>query len=296
MSWKIRERELALDRPRLMGILNITADSFSDGGRYLNPDNALRQAETLIREGADILDLGAESTRPGAKPVSMELECERLLSVLKILRREVSTPISIDTTKPETARACLQAGADIINDVSALKDSGPAMAACVCEYGAGLVLMHRRGNPGTMQTLAHYQNVVEEIMAELRTSLDLASAGGISRAQIVVDPGLGFAKTTEQNLEILRQIEEFQALGYPILLGPSRKSFMGPVTGRSVGEREFATAAVVAYGLVKDIKIWRVHNVAAMRDVVQMIHAIGDARGYPTSGGNYVGTFKMGEY
>ena len=257
-----------------MGILNITPDSFFDGGRYLDPEAACAQAVRLVEEGADILDLGAESTRPGAHLVTDKEELERLLPVLKRVRKEVSVPLSIDTVRPEVARKCLEAGADIINDVSGLKRSGHAMAKAVKEFGAGIVLMHSRGTPETMQTLTEYGDVVADVVTELRESIKLATDAGIEKERIVVDPGFGFAKTAEQNLEILKKINAFRELDFPLLAGPSQKSFIGKVTGREVKDRSFGTAACVAACVRGGVEILRVHEVGAMRDVIRMTEAI----------------------
>ena len=259
-----------------MGILNITPDSFFDGGRYLDPEAACAQAVRLVEEGADLLDLGAESTRPGAHLVTDKEEMERLLPVLKRVRREVAVPLSIDTVRPEVARKCLEAGADIINDISGLKRSGLEMAKAVKEFGAGIVLMHSRGTPETMQTLTEYNDVVTDVTAELCESVRLAVDAGIDREQIVIDPGLGFAKTAEQNLEILKKINAFHELGFPLLAGPSQKSFIGKVTGREAKDRSFGTAACVAACVRGGVAILRVHEVGAMRDVVRMTEAIKD--------------------
>ena len=274
MIWKVRGRDVPLVKTLLMGILNVTPDSFSDGGNSLQVGNAVKQAARLLQEGADILDLGAESTRPGAAPVSTEEELSRLVPALRKIRAEFSTLISIDTTKPEVARICLEEGADIVNDVSGLKDSGPEMAHLVADTGAGLVLMHRRGRPETMQSLADYRDVISEVYEELNESAALAMDAGVSRAQIIMDPGLGFAKTAEQSLEILRFLERFHEAGFPILLGPSRKSFIGFATGRGTGEREFGTAAVCALAVLKGVHVLRVHEPAPMRDVVNMMESI----------------------
>ncbi len=257
-----------------MGILNITPDSFSDGGRFLDPEAAFAQAARLIEEGADILDLGAQSTRPGALAVTEKEERERLLPVLKRIRKEVLVPISIDTTSPAVAKECLEAGADIINDVSGLKRSGPDMAKAVKKYGAGLVLMHSRGTPETMRTMAVYDDVVADVMSELRESIKFATDAGIERERLVVDPGLGFAKTTEQNLEIMKDLGAFHGLELPVMIGPSRKSFIGKVTGREADEREFGTAACIAAAVMNGIQIVRVHDVKAMRDVVRTTESI----------------------
>lgn len=274
MIWKIRENTVSFDRTILMGVLNLTPDSFSDGGQDAGPQAAFARATQMIEDGADILDLGAESTRPGAVPVPAKEELNRLLPVLELLCKEHRVPISIDTVKPEVAKKCLEAGADIINDVSGLKRSGVEMAKIAKKFGAGLVLMHSRGTPETMQTLTSYGHVVNDVVGELQESVHLALKAGVEHAQIVIDPGLGFAKTPEQNLEILRNVKTFLATGSPVLLGPSRKSFIGHVTGRDVHEREFGTAACVAMAVEQGVQILRVHEVKAMRDVIRTVEAI----------------------
>ncbi len=274
MIWKIRQNTVSFGRTLLVGILNITPDSFFDGGRYLDPGAASAQALKLVEEGSDILDLGAESTRPGALPVTDREERERLLPVLKRVRKEVLVPISIDTVRPEVAKECLGAGADIINDVSGLKRSGPGMAKVVKKFGAGIILMHSRGTPETMRTLTGYGDVVTDVIAELRESIGIATDAGIELERIVVDPGLGFAKTADQNLEIMKNLGAFHRLELPVMLGPSRKSFIGKVTGREANEREFGTAACVAAAVMNGIQIVRVHDVKAMRDVVRVTESI----------------------
>lgn len=281
MIWCVKNRKISFHRTLLMGILNVTPDSFSDGGKFLNPEKAVRHGLHLEREGADILDLGGESTRPGAETISEEEELKRILPVLGALKGHLQIPISIDTTKPEVARICLEEGAEIINDVSALKDSGLRMAEIVRDKNAGLVLMHRRGSPETMQSLARYYDVVEQVLSELREGVDKALAAGIEAKQLVIDPGLGFAKTAEQNFEILSYLERFHELGLPVMIGPSRKSFIGEITGRETEDRDFGTAAVAAYAVMKQIQILRVHEPGAMRDSVRMIEAISAKGGSP---------------
>ncbi len=285
-SWKIRGGNFPLDQTAIMGILNLTPDSFSDGGQYLDPQKALSRAKEIISEGAHIIDLGAESTRPGAKPVSIAEELNRILPVLKNIRSCNEIIISIDTTKPEVAEACLREGAHIINDVSGLKDSGPKMAELVRSSGAGIVLMHRRGNPETMQEKAVYRDVVEDVLRELRESVRTALDAGILPDQIVVDPGIGFAKTAEQNVELIAQLEKFHDLGFPVLAGPSEKSFIGKITGRGPGERGWGTAAVVTAAVLKKIDIIRVHQIQAMKDVILVAETI--------RGAENVRAFKMG--
>lgn len=289
MPWKIRAKEVFLRRTLLMGILNITPDSFSDGGKYADPEQAVLRGLQLIEDGADILDLGGESTRPNADRVSQEEEITRVLPVLQGIRKRCEEiPLSIDTTKPEVARVCLENGADIINDVSGLEDSGDEMAEVVCRFGAGLVLMHRRGNPLTMQSMTHYGDLVGEILREIESRIEHALKSGVKLEQIVIDPGLGFSKTTEQNLLLLKNLEAFHSFGLPVLLGPSRKSYIGEITGRSVSQRDWATAAVVAFAVAKGIQILRVHEVGPMRDVVGMAEAI--------RGEDYVRSFEVGKY
>lgn len=274
MIWKIRNRQLSCDHPLIMGILNLTPDSFSDGGRYVSAEQAIERALEMVQEGADILDLGAESTRPGAHFVDGKTELERILPILKTLLKRTSAVISIDTTKPEVAHACLLEGAHLINDVSGLKDSEGKMAEVIRSFGAGVVLMHRRGNPQTMQMLAEYQDVVQEVFDELNDSFALAIQAGIEAEQIVVDPGIGFAKTVEQNLEILRHLEKFQGWHRPVLVGHSRKSFIGTLTGRNVHEREIGTAAVSMMSLMKGARILRVHDVKSASDVIKIYEAL----------------------
>jgi dihydropteroate synthase len=272
--WKVRSKIVTFDRALLMGVVNVTPDSFSDGGNHLDPVKAAEYAVKLTEDGADILDLGGESTRPGAEAVSPKEELKRLLPVLKIVREKVAALISIDTTKAEVAKACLDEGADIINDVSGLRGSGKKMAAVVKKAEAGFILMHSRGTPETMQTLTQYQDLTGEILKELAESVETALKAGVDRERIVIDPGLGFAKTAEQNLEILRKLKVFQQSGYPVLVGPSRKSFIGAVTGREERDREFGTAACVAECVMQGAQIIRVHDVRAMRDVARMAEAI----------------------
>jgi len=272
--WKLRNKEILLDRTLIMGILNLTPDSFSDGGKFISLETAVARAVQLVEQGADMIDLGAESTRPGAEPISIDEEVNRLLPVLTQLRGLISVPISIDTTKPEVARRCLQNGADLINDVSGLKDSGREMALAVQSFGAGIILMHRRGNPETMQSLAEYQDVTAEIIDELLASINLALDYGLGLDQLAVDPGIGFAKTTEHNLQIMQELERFLGFQRPLVVGPSRKSFIGQVTGRQVEEREFGTAAAVAMAVSKGAHVLRVHDVAAMRDVIRMTESM----------------------
>jgi dihydropteroate synthase len=274
MIWKIRNRSLSCDRTLVMGILNVTPDSFSDGGHYSDPQTAAEKALELVKQGADLLDIGAESTRPGAPAITAEEELRRLLPALELIRSKVPVPLSIDTTKAEVAKACLEKGVSIINDVSALAVSGKEMADLAREYGAGLILMHRRGNPETMQTLAVYKDVVEEVLLELEESVERARSWGVGFEQIVIDPGFGFSKTAEQNLEMLASFEKFQRVGRPVLAGPSRKSFLGVLTGKEPESRDWATTAAVSAAVLKGAQMIRVHEPGAMKDVAQVAEKI----------------------
>lgn len=270
MIWKIRGREFSCGRTLVMGILNVTPDSFSDGGKFIDPGAAAAKALEMEKQGADLLDIGAESTRPGAEFVTAEEELRRLLPVLESIRKTVKIPVSIDTTKSEVAKVCLEKGAAIINDVSGLAVSGKEMAALARLYGAGLILMHRRGDASTMQSLAAYKDVVEDVIRELEEAVEKAKSWGVGAEQIAVDPGFGFSKTAEQSLEMLANFEKFQRLGRPVLAGLSRKSFLGAVTGREAKDRDWATAAAVGAAVMKGANIVRVHEVAAMKDVASI--------------------------
>ena len=260
-----RWRELNPDgRVLIMGILNVTPDSFSDGGRFLSPDAAVKRALIMEKEGADIIDVGGESARPGADPVPVEEELRRVLPVLERLRGKLRIPISIDTTKAEVAEAALRAGASIVNDISALRFD-PAMASVVAEFGAGLVLMHMLGTPKTMQQAPHYEDVVREVREFLAERALYAQSQGIPREAIAVDPGIGFGKTVEHNLELLRRLPELVELGFPVLVGPSRKSFIGAILGLGVEERLEGTLAACAVAVVRGADILRVHDVREVR-------------------------------
>ena len=278
MIWRFSGRQMTFDVIRTVGILNVTPDSFSDGGEFCSTTKALDGALEMERVGADVIDIGGESTRPGARPVSEEEELGRILPVIAGLRKRTQIPVSVDTTKPEVARRALKAGADIINDINGLNAS-PEMAEVVKEFGAGFVLMHSRGTPETMQRLAHYEDVVEEVFDELDQSLQKVRAVGVEMEQIILDPGIGFAKTAEQNLELIARLRRFQAWGRPILVGPSRKSFIGSLTGKNPNERDWGSAAAVALAVANGAHLVRVHRVDAMRDVVRVAEAIIPMRG-----------------
>ncbi|MCP9455401.1 MAG: dihydropteroate synthase [Nitrospira sp.] len=261
------------ERPLIMGVINVTTDSFYDGGRYLDPQRAVAHALELVEQGADILDIGAESTRPGAKPVSEEEERARLLPVLDLVARRVTVPISVDTTKSAVAQAALDAGASIINDISALRGDS-RMASVVARSGAAVILMHMQGTPLTMQDAPHYEDVVREVGQFLQERLQVAMEAGISRMNILLDPGIGFGKLLPHNLDLLNRLTEFTKLGRPLVVGPSRKSFIGQIVGRPVEQREWGTAAAVAVAVDRGARILRVHDVAMMADVAKVAAAI----------------------
>lgn len=270
----MKGREIALGgRVLVMGVINVTPDSFSDGGRFLDPEAAVDLGKQLISEGADLLDVGGESTRPGASPVSVEEEARRVLTVVERLKKETAAVVSVDTTKALVARAALNAGAEIINDVSAMRFD-PEMICVAAEKGAGVVLMHMKDSPKDMQTSPVYADLMGDITSFLRERMEVLVAAGIPRESIVLDPGLGFGKTVAHNLELVRRLAEFGRLGRPILIGPSRKSFIGAVLDLPVSERLEGTAAAVALSVVNGASIVRVHDVRAMVRVVRMTEAI----------------------
>ncbi len=272
--WQTSRRQLSLERPLIMGVLNVTPDSFSDGGCYNSVAQAVERGLQLEAEGADLLDIGGESARPGAPQISAEEERARVLPVVEALANKLSIPISIDTWKSSVADACLQAGAEIINDISGL-GFDPAMADVVARHHAGLVLMHTRGTPQEMQQDTSYDNLLGEVLASLKNSADLALQAGVTAGQIAVDPGICFAKDLQGNLVLLRRLSELHCLGYPLLVGTSRKSFIGKVLQKpEPHDRLFGTAATVALAVQHGAQILRVHDVAAMRDVALMANAI----------------------
>jgi len=273
--WQIGDRLFLWgQRTYLMGVLNITPDSFSDGGDFNNLDAALKQAQEMAAEGADLIDIGGQSTRPGAKEISLAEELERVIPVVEQLHRQLSIPISVDTTRAAVAEAAVAAGASIINDISAgIFD--PQMLSVVAKLGIPIVLMHVRGTPQTMQKLTNYQDLIGEIYQFLASRVQAAIAAGINRHQIAIDPGIGFAKTGEQNLEILRRLPIFRSLECPILVGPSRKSFIGKILDRSEPkERVWGTAAACSAAIAGSADILRVHDIPEMRDVCQVADAI----------------------
>lgn len=278
LEWRTARGTLALDRPMIVGIVNVTPDSFSDGGKFDRLDTALAQAERLLSDGANMLDLGGESTRPGRpESVPEAVERERVVPVIRELaRRHPAIPLSIDTVKSGVARAALEAGAWAINDVSAFR-LDPAMAVVAVSSGAGVILMHSRGSVQTMATFDHaeYQgDVVGVVHREMADSLAAATGAGVAADHIVLDPGLGFAKTAEQNLALLDGVSSLLSLGRPLMLGPSRKRFLGMAAGREVGERDRATAAACVLGWERGARLFRVHDAAGARDALAVAAAL----------------------
>jgi dihydropteroate synthase len=251
-----------------MGIVNVTPDSFSDGGRFAATDAAVTHGLDLVRDGADLLDIGGESSRPGAAPVSVEEELARVVPVVRALAAQTAAPLSIDTCKAEVARQALAAGAHAINDVTALRGDGE-MAGVVRDFGAGIVLMHMQGTPATMQANPSYSDVVREVGEFLEERLQAAADLGIEGAQVVLDPGIGFGKAVDHNCRLLARLEELQRLGRPVCLGVSRKGFLGKVLGRPVGERLAGSLAAACFAVARGAaQMLRVHDVAATRDAV----------------------------
>src|SRR5574337_1069514 len=257
----------------IVGVLNITPDSFSDGGRFLDPGAATDQAMQMVEEGADILEIGAESTRPGAIPVSVDEELRRVLPVLRDLRPKLTVPVAVDTYKPEVARVVLEEGADIINDVYGIRGEG-CLAAVVAAKRAGLVIMHMKGTPQDMQIESHYNDVVGEVVGFLADRIAFAEQMGVGPQSIVVDPGLGFGKRGRDNLTLLRHLTEFHRLGKPIMVGPSRKSLVGEVLNLPVEQRQHGTAACVAAAVLQGTTFVRVHEVGPCANLVRMLDAI----------------------
>ena len=266
----------------LMGVINVTPDSFSDGGTYLDPEAAIAHGFELEREGAAILDIGGESTRPGALPVGVEEELRRALPVIEGLRSAgARAALSIDTAKARVAARALEAGASFVNDVTALRGD-PGMADVIATSEADCCLMHMRGDPRTMQDDPRYDDVVSEVKAFLEERLRFATDHGIAEERIVLDPGIGFGKTSEHNLELLRRIDQLVLLGRPVLIGTSRKSFLGQISGRPVGERLAGTIATSVLGYLGGVRIFRVHDVAAVRDALLVTAATVSRRWTPT--------------
>lgn len=261
-----------------MGILNITRDSFSDGGLYFDKSSAIKRAIQMVEEGADIIDIGGESTRPGAEPVTVEEELRRTIPVIEALAKEIKVPISIDTYKSEVAEKALEAGASIVNDISGLRFD-PEMAKVVSDYKVPVVIMHIKGRPKDMQQNPVYEALVPEIMDYLREGIRLAKESGVSEDKIIIDPGIGFGKTFNQNLEIINNLHEFTLLEKPILIGPSRKAFIGKILGNvSETDRLEGTSAAVAISIMSGANIIRVHDIKEMVRVARVADAIKNLR------------------
>jgi dihydropteroate synthase len=283
LAWHIPGHEWLLGGfPRLMGILNVTPDSFSDGGELLDAAKAVDAGLRLIDEGADILDVGGESTRPGALPVDVEEEARRVLPVVEQLARQTAAPISIDTTKSQVAARALDAGARIVNDISGLTFDASMPEVCR-RTEAGIVCMHIQGTPQTMQHDPRYGNVVAEVSAFLSRRLDELAAAGIPRERVVIDPGIGFGKTAEHNLELLRNVDRLRALGRPVLIGHSRKRFLRRILKRELDERAAATLGVSVALALKGVDLLRVHDVRATRDALAACSALLAAAAPPPS-------------
>jgi dihydropteroate synthase len=265
-------------RPRtvLLGVVNVTPDSFSDGGRFLDPDAADRHARALAEEGADILDIGAESTRPGSRPVSADEELARLLPVLERILKDPPCPVSVDTVKPEVAEAALALGVHMVNDVTGLA-AGPDLARVCARYGAALCLVHMRGTPATMQEAPRYDDLLGEVRARLASAVAAAEAAGVAPDAICVDPGIGFGKTLGHNLTLLKRLDALAPLGKPILVGPSRKRFIGALLGAEPADRLEGTLAACVMAVQAGVHLLRVHDVAAVRRAARVAEAIRDA-------------------
>lgn len=273
---EIRCREKTLhfgSKVLIMGVLNVTPDSFSDGGKFFDPGVAIERAQRMIAEGADVIDIGGESTRPGASYLGQDEEIKRIRPILTVLGKHTNVPLSIDTRKAAVAQMALDLGAVMVNDVSALQDD-PRMAQLVQESNAGVVLMHRQGQSVTMQKAPHYDDVVGEIKTFLAERVSMARSMGIPADHIIVDPGIGFGKTLNHNLKILANIGEFLQLGQPVLIGLSRKGFIGELTGKPVGEREMGNAAALTAAVWQGAHILRVHDVGAMNDAIRVAQAL----------------------
>jgi dihydropteroate synthase len=271
---KTPRRELSLDdKPLIMGILNVTPDSFSDGGAFFAADKAVERALQMENEGADIIDIGGESTRPGSLPVSDKEEIERVLPVIRELTQKLKIPISIDTSKGKVAEVCLSEGAEILNDVSGLRFD-PQIASIAASHNAAVVIMHTKSAPRVMQVETEYNDILEEIASYIKIGISKALDEGIDENGIIVDPGIGFGKTREQNLFVLKNLDWFHSLGYPVLIGASNKTFIGMTLNVEVNERLEGTLAVDALVTLKGADIIRTHNVLATNRVVRMIKAV----------------------
>ncbi len=272
-----RNCRLDLSRPRIMGVLNVTPDSFYDGGRYTSEDHLRKRIDEMLAEGVDLIDIGGESTRPGSLPVTAKKELERVLPAIRLVREAGDVPVSIDTTKAAVAAEAVAAGADFVNDISGLQFD-PEMASAVGASGAGLFLMHTRGRPETMQKETSYRDIVSEVVAYLEAAVRQAEDAGVPVEKIAVDPGIGFGKSVEGNLELLHRLDELKILGFPILLGTSRKSFIGKVLQEdNPGNRLAGSLATVALGVAAGARIFRVHDVRQSRQAAAIAWAVSSA-------------------
>lgn len=278
LFWRTTRRSIPLQRPILLGIVNLTPDSFSDGGRYASVDAAVEGALALEAEGADVIDVGGESTRPGSDPVPAEEERRRVIPFVEWAAPRLRVPVSVDTTKLEVARAALDAGAEIVNDISGLRFE-PRLGELAAERGAGLILMHLRGVPRTMQQEIHYEDLIGEVTAELAASLERARAAGCRDDQLAVDPGIGFGKTAEHNLLLLNRLDALQTLGRPVLVGPSRKSFIGKALDLPVEDRLEGTLTACVIALLRGARLFRVHDVRSVRRALDLAESIRRAEG-----------------
>ena len=265
-------------RTYIMGVINLTPDSFSDGGLFFDPNRAIDHALKLIDEGADIIDIGGETTKPGSKPITAETEIGRVIPVIERLAPKIDVPISIDTYKSVVAERAMDAGAEMINDISAL-NFDPKMAESACRHDVPVVLMHIKGTPQNMQQNPCYQSLIPEIIEYLKTSIEMAEKAGIDPHKIIIDPGIGFGKSLDDghNLKIINRLSEFKSLGKPILVGPSRKAFIGKILNADVTQREEGTAAAVSAAILNGANMVRVHNVGMIKKVVRVIDAIKNA-------------------
>jgi dihydropteroate synthase len=275
-SWQISRRKLSFEKTLVMGVLNVTPDSFSDGGRFLSVDDAVRQAERLVVEGADIIDVGGESTRPGSRPIDAETELRRVLPVVEHLSKRFELPISIDTTKSAVAERAVDAGAVIINDVSGLRFD-ERTADIAAQNATGLILMHSCGGAGAMHSQPPVQNIFNEVSADFRRAIGIANARGVTREQIVLDPGIGFGKSPEQNLELIAKLDKLKSdfSDFPFLVGVSRKSFIGKLTGNDLPEERLAgSLGAIAIAVWNGADIIRVHDVKETVDALKVVEAI----------------------
>jgi dihydropteroate synthase len=276
LVWRVGNVEIDCgERTVIMGILNVTPDSFSDGGRYLDHGAAVARGIEMVEEGADFIDVGGESTRPGSDPVSPDEERDRVVPVIETLAAKVPVPMSVDTRKPAVAKAALEAGALIVNDISGARD--PEMFAVAREAGAAMVLMHMKGEPKTMQVAPHYGDVVAEVHEYLRERIEAAEFAGIAPERLCVDPGIGFGKDLQQNLTVMHHVDALLDLGRPVLVGPSRKRFIGALLDLPEDQRVEGTAGAVAWLVARGAHIVRVHDVTEMVRVVRMVDAIARA-------------------